>query len=286
LENRLPLLGLRRQLQPKLSREVRRVRDSQRGVLQSVDRGQGLKGDLSMKSIIPLHLTFAIYALTMGTALAQHEQEPAAHRVGDPYPFADCPISAQKLGSMGDPVIKAYEGREVRFCCSACPKKFEIDKAGNLAKLDQRIIKDQGPLYPLKTSVVTAKALPAKPFEFVFGNRLVRLGAEAEKAEFLKNPKKYLGELDKATIAEQGKRYSLAKCPVSGDQYGGDMKPEDVVLAGRLIRLCCKDCTKDLEQNPAKFIAMVDSARKGDKDQGKSGNDHKDGGDHKAHQHQ
>ncbi len=236
-----------------------------------------------MKPITALHLTIAVLLLNTGAALAQHDpdskvppskqhEQPATPakadlRVGDPYPFDTCPITGKKLGTMGDPVVKVYDGREVRFCCAACPEKFEKERAANLAKLDEKVVKDEGPLYPLKTSVVTGKDLPKKPYEFVYGNRLVRLGAESEKAEFLKDPKKYVGELDKATIAEQGKHYPLTKCPVSGKVYGGDMgKPVDLVVAGRLIRLCCADCKKEIEKDPAKYIAMVDAARKGDKE--------------------
>jgi hypothetical protein len=230
-----------------------------------------------------LHLTIACVFLFGGAgvpALAQHEKhdehaqrgdDPAVakaeERVGDPYPLDTCPITGKKLGSMGDPVVKLYDGREVRFCCPGCPDKFEKDKAANLARIDEKIIKDQGPLYPLKTSLVTGKDLPAKAYEFVHGNRLVRLGAEGEKAEFLKDPRKYLADLDKAVIEQQGKRYPLKTCAVSKEALGGDMgKPLDMVVGGRLIRLCCKDCRKDVEQNPSKFIAMVDAARKGDRD--------------------
>lgn len=201
-------------------------------------------------------------------ALAQNKKSanPAPKageaRVGEPYYLSDCPVSSKKLGSMGDPVIKIYDGREVRFCCPACPEKFEKDKAANLAKLDEKIIKDQGPLYPLKTSVVTEKALPVKPVDFVYGNRLVRVGADSEKAEFLKNPKKYLEQLDKATIAAQSKDYPLKTCLVSKEELGGAMgKPVDIVVAGRLMRLCCDHCRKDIEKDPAKFVAAIDAAR-------------------------
>jgi YHS domain-containing protein len=244
----------------------------------------------------------AILTLGTGTAVAQHEhhdqapaktdqpkhdEKPGAaksdDRVGDPYPLGTCPITGKKLGTMGDPVVKVYDGREVRFCCPACPEKFEKDKAANLAKLDEKIVKDQSPLYPLKTSVVTGKDLPAHPYEFVYGNRLVRLGAESEKAEFLKDPKKSLGDLDKAVIAAQGKDFPLKKCPVSGEAFGGDMgEPVDLVLAGRLVRLCCNACKKDLDKDPAKYIAAVDAARKGEKT--KPDADHHDKDKHDDHQ--
>ncbi len=33
-----------------------------------------------------------------------------------PYTLDTCPVSGEKLGSMGDPSVKMYDGREVRFC--------------------------------------------------------------------------------------------------------------------------------------------------------------------------
>src|SRR5438477_790741 len=185
-------------------------------------------------------ITFAVIAQDHGQPDKPAVPAKTDQRVGDPYPFDTCPVSGKKLGEMGDPVVKVYDGREVRFCCPACPPKFEADKTANVAKIDEKIIKDQGPLYPLKTSVVTGKDLPEKPYEFVYGNRLVRLGTESEKAEFTKDSKKYLGALDKAVIAAQGEHYPLTKCPVSKEEYGGEMgKPVDIVIADRLIRLCC-----------------------------------------------
>lgn len=255
-----------------------------------------------MATFTKMHLAIAaMTALTLGTgtALAQHDQSPAKadqpkheekpataakanERIGDPYPLDICPITGKKLGTMGDPVTKLYDGREVRFCCPACSPKFEKDLKASVAALDEKIIKDQTPLYPLKTSVVTGEDLPAKPFEFVYGNRLIRVGAESEKADFLKDAEKFMGELDKAVVAAQGKDYPLKTCPVSKDEFGGDMgKPVDLVVAGRLIRLCCKDCKKDIEKDPAKFIAAYDAARKGEKAKPDADHDEKKPRDHK-----
>lgn len=210
-------------------------------------------------------------------------QKPAdAKRTGDPYPLATCPISGGKLGSMGKPIVKLYDGREVRFCCASCPPKFEKDLAKSLSTLDDAIIKDQSPLYPLMTSLVTGKDLPEKPYEFVYGNRLVRLGSETEKADFLKDAAKHLAALDAAVIAAQKKTYPLKTCPVSDEGLGEMGEPVDMVLAGRLVRLCCEGCAKDLEKNPAKFIAMVDAARAGTpltpKTEGHDKDDRKHGG--------
>jgi YHS domain-containing protein len=235
--------------------------------------------------------SIAICGLLAGVALradaqdrpAQPEKKmdaPSSARVGDPYYLATCPISGAKLGSMGDPVVKVYDGREVRFCCSQCPPKFEKDLKASLAALDEKIIKDQAPLYPLKTSVVGGKDLPAKPVEFVYGNRLVRVSDDAEKAAFLKNPKQYLDELDKAVIAQQSKNYALNKCVVSDEALGHEGKPADIVVGGRLIRMCCKDCKGQIDKAPGKYVAMVDDARGGKKPEAgkKDEAEHKHGG--------
>lgn len=183
-------------------------------------------------------------------------------RFGDPYPLDTCPISGNKLGAMGDADIKVYDGREVRFCCSMCEPKFEKDLPASFAKLDAKIEQDQAPLYPLTTSVVTGKPLPAEPFEFVYGNRLVRLGAESEKEAFLQDPAKYFAALNAAAIKAQAGSYPLTKCPVSDEDLGGAMGEADsVVVGGRVIQICCSDCKSGIEQDPAKYINMVDQAR-------------------------
>lgn len=184
---------------------------------------------------------------------------------GDPYALDTCPISGGKLGSMGDAVVKTYDGREVRFCCASCPPKFEKDQAKSMGKLDETMIKDQLPHYPVENSIVTGKKLPAKPIDWIYNNRLVRLGDESEKAEFLKDPSKHMAMLDKVTIERQTKDYPLKACVVSQEKLGSMGAPKDLVIAGRLIRLCCASCEKDVLKDPAKMVALVDAGRKGEK---------------------
>jgi hypothetical protein len=37
---------------------------------------------------------------------------------------------------MGDPVVKNYQGREVKFCCKHCIEEFEKTPALYLARID------------------------------------------------------------------------------------------------------------------------------------------------------
>lgn len=202
-----------------------------------------------------------------GTQAPGSEKVPAAAPIREVYPLPTCPQSGERLGSMGDPVVRVYEGREVRFCCKSCPPKFEKELAKSLSTLDEAIIKDQASLYPLATSVVTGKALPASPIEFVYRNRLVRVGAEPERAEFLKDPARHLDALDAAAVAAQGKDYPLKACPISKEQLGSMGKPVEVVVAGRLVRLCCTSCVKDLRKDPMASLGEIQAAKKPEKGQ-------------------
>lgn len=51
------------------------------------------------------------------------------------YTLDTCLVSGEELGSMGDPIVKVYEGTEVKFCCEDCVTEFESEKDKFLAKL-------------------------------------------------------------------------------------------------------------------------------------------------------
>jgi hypothetical protein len=72
---------------------------------------------------------------------------------------------------------------------------------------------------------------------------------------------------DAAWLAKAIAAYPLDGCVVSGDKFdGGAMgKPKDFIYktAGqpdRLVRLCCKDCVKDFNKEPAKYLKALDEA--------------------------
>jgi hypothetical protein len=73
-------------------------------------------------------------------------------------------------------------------------------------------------------------------------------------------------EKDAAWVAEQKAKYPTTMCVVSEDKLGGDMgKPVDYIyrVAGkpdRLVSFCCKDCVKDFNKDPEKYLAILDKA--------------------------
>jgi YHS domain-containing protein len=215
--------------------------------------------------------------LVLVTALPLHraETQSKAKVIGDAYPLDRCMVSGEKLGSMGKPVVKVHEGREIRFCCPMCVKKFRSDTTGYFKKLDAAIIKQQKARYPLTTCIVRGRSLKRDdraPVDHVFYNRYVRFCCQECLRAFRKEPRKYLEKLDAAVIKTQLKKYPLDTCVVSGERLGSMGDAVNYVHANRLVRFCCAGCIKSFRKDPVKYTAKLRS---------KHGATH--GGDPKAH---
>jgi YHS domain-containing protein len=180
-----------------------------------------------------------------------------------PYMFNTCAVSGEELGSMGDPIVKTYEGREVKFCCKMCVPRFEKDLKASLAKLDQKIIDSQLPFYPMTTCVVSDEAFGGDmgdPINVVHRNRLVRLCCKMCKGDFKEDPQAYITKLDAAVVAQQSEHYPLSSCPISGEALGSMGDAINVVYAGRLVKFCCAMCTPKFEADPMPIIEKIDAA--------------------------
>lgn len=183
---------------------------------------------------------------------------------GDPYTLDFCPISGKKLGSMGDPIVKVYDGREVRFCCAGCIAPFEADIEKGFAKVDEKMIEKQLPYYPLDFCVVAKGKLGSmgEPVNFIYKNRLVRFCCAGCEPKFVADPEKFLKEIDEAIIAKQRKDYPLDTCVVRKGKLGSMGEPVEIIAGNRLVRLCCAGCKPAFEKEPAKYLALIDEAWK------------------------
>ena len=189
--------------------------------------------------------------------------KPAKKVKSDPYTLATCPISGGKLGSMGDAVVKTYEGREVRFCCAGCIGKFEANVKENFVKIDKQMIKQQVHYYPLKTCIITDETLvEGETVNYMYKNRLVRLCCTGCKKDFNKDAAKYLQKIDKAIVMKQRKNYPISTCVVAGGELGSMGGPVEIIAGTRLVRFCCKGCVPKFNKEPAKYVAMIDAAWK------------------------
>jgi YHS domain-containing protein len=92
-----------------------------------------------MKKFVLLGAALAI-AAGCGADQQKAADKPAggqpATAQAKPYPIDWCIVSGEKLGSMGDPVVRTYQGQEVKFCCKYCIEDFEKTPALYLARID------------------------------------------------------------------------------------------------------------------------------------------------------
>jgi hypothetical protein len=71
---------------------------------------------------------------------------------------------------------------------------------------------------------------------------------------------------DAAWLAKAKAEYPLKTCVVSDEEIGGSMgEGIDFVYKqegkpDRLVRFCCKDCRKDFDKEPAKYLKLIDEA--------------------------
>ena len=65
---------------------------------------------------------------------------------------------------------------------------------------------------------------------------------------------------DAQVIEEQLPSYPLDTCVISGKPLGEMGEPENIVVDGRLVRLCCGGCEKKVRANPGDAIAKIDAA--------------------------
>lgn len=86
----------------------------------------------SLNRFLKLVLTATtLLALAAVTATAE-DKKPAP----TPDKLTTCPVSGDKLGEMGKPLVFEYKGREVKLCCPDCKKDFDKEPAKYMKKIE------------------------------------------------------------------------------------------------------------------------------------------------------
>lgn len=213
--------------------------------------------------------------LTCLSALLLAAGDPSASpaRVGYAWPLPTCVVSGEPLGAksvtrvLEDAKDASVQGREVRFCCEKCVTTFEANRAKYLEAADAAIAQREQSVYPTRSCIIMSDetlAAPGTPEasevrEVVVGNQLVRLCCASCERKVRRNPAGALAKVQRAAVEAQTKDYPLKTCPVSGRPLPAE--PVDTLLAGRLVRLCCKECQPKAEQDVAATLAKLDAAR-------------------------
>ena len=85
-----------------------------------------------------LSLTAAALSLFLAGAL-QAADSLGSETAPKPYQLKTCLVTGAALGDMGDPIVKVYDGQEIKFCCGGCPKTFEKNQAKYLAEMNKEV---------------------------------------------------------------------------------------------------------------------------------------------------
>lgn len=185
-----------------------------------------------------------------------------ASESADAYYLRSCAMCPAALGSKGEAIDRTYGDRPLRFCCADCQARFEHDSKAGIARVDAIETADQLAYYPLDVSLIDGKSLGDQPLNFVWGNRLFRARDAAERERILADPATYIRRLDRAVIAAQSPVYGMPdKCPVQGDILPTDRKI-DIVVANRMIRVCCGRCARVVQSRPYQYLGMVEYANR------------------------
>jgi hypothetical protein len=129
------------------------------------------------------------------------------------YPMTTCPVSGEPLGSMGEPVNYVHNNRLVRLCCKGCMRSLKMDPDKYIAALNQAVINQQGPDYPLATCVISKQKLGSmgEPIDYIVANRLVRFCCGGCAGTFNRAPAAHLATVDKAWKKSGGLKREHAK---------------------------------------------------------------------------
>jgi YHS domain-containing protein len=213
-------------------------------------------------------LTGTSFPITAGAAdkpsgpVAAADKAPQAAVASAPYFLATDPVSGEKLPAK--PVVATWNGREFRFASEANRKAFEAAPDKYVGKVDKAMIEAAKPYYPTKECLVSNEPLGSmgEPIDRIVANRLVRLCCKSCDDRLVKSQASVVKSLDAATVKAQKAAYPLKSCVVSGEPLGSMGDPIDMVVGGRLVRLCCKGCVDKLNADPVGYLAKVPASGK------------------------
>jgi YHS domain-containing protein len=128
---------------------------------------------------------------------------------------------------------------------------------GSLARAEDT--KDAGAkLYPLDTCLVCGMKLSmmGKPYSFVYQGQTIEVCDASEKADFAKDPAKYLKKLANA----KAKPYPLETCLLCDMKLADMDKPCAFVYHGQEIKVCGQSEEADFAKDPAKYMKKLAKA--------------------------
>ena len=127
-----------------------------------------------------------------------------------------CPVTGEKLGSMGSPIAVHVMGRTLQVCCNSCVSAIRRNPEMYLRQFDA---------------------------DLVSGNQV-----RPQSDDLHRFPAQ---ETHQPTRRSQQKL-----CPVTGEELGSMGPPVAVNVGGRMIDVCCQACVGAVRRNPTKYLQL------------------------------
>ncbi len=119
-------------------------------------------------------------------------------------------------------------------------------------------------VYPLNTCIMSGETLPTDGTVQIeqIGGREVRFCCKDCVGSFKKDVEANQKKLDAKIVETLKATYPVKNCVVSDEALGGMGEPILYVhrATNQLVEFCCKDCVKQFEKNPGKYLAKIDEA--------------------------
>ena len=145
---------------------------------------------ISAFRLLLVTVLIAGFSILPGFAPSATKKKGQPEISGSPYLMTTCTVSGRPLPEDGGHVVvmsntsdPALLGREFRFCCPGCVKRFKNDPKDFIKKLDKRMIKEQTPRYPPGVCPIMEDEEMPDPrgpeaddcTQLIWKNRLIRL---------------------------------------------------------------------------------------------------------------
>ena len=174
------------------------------------------------------------------------------------FPFTTCVACNKTLPST--PVEYVKSGRLFRLDSAACQTAVDANFTAFAKKIDDAVIAQQKPTYPLTTSALSGKKLDPSSIDHVFGTRLIRLADAAEVASFDTDPSLGTRKLNEAYIAMQLPTYPYKKDPVNKEDLAGKT-PVKYLWGNKLILFTSSDSIPKFETTPDTFLTLLETMK-------------------------
>ena len=174
------------------------------------------------------------------------------------YPFTTDIASGKALPEK--PIEYVKEGKLFRLAEDSSKAMIDVDVAGYTKRIEDEVVKQQKPTYPLKTSANSDKPLGEKPIDKVYVNRLFRFADETDAKAFETDKTRAITKLDKAYIDMQVPYYPYKKDPVTREDIAGK-ETVKYLWGNKLIQFTSASSVTEFEKTPEAFLKVLETLK-------------------------